>query len=477
MKKKWRRSSSEESLMGKYALVLLLCFAWTFLFAGGYQLQASQAQVLLQLRKHLEYPKQLESWTDHRVDFCTLSFVPQVNVTCQDNVVTELRIEGDAQGKVDEFIGFAIPNRTLSESFSLDSFITTLTRLNNLRVLSLVSLGIWGPLPDKIHRLYSLEYLDLSSNYIFGSIPPKISSMVKLQTLKLDDNFFNGTMPNWFDSLSSLTELSLKNNKIKDSFPSSILSIGALTELDMSGNEISGELPDLSRLHGLSVLDLSWNKIDSPLPLLPKALTVVLLGKNSFQGEIPQQYGQLRQLQQLDVSFNALTGIPPATIFSLPNISHLNLSSNKLSGSLPIHLRCGNMLQFVDISNNMLTGGLPSCLGIESDKRNLKVDGNCLSVNVGKQHAKSYCDTDHMHQHQEQSRGKNAGVVMGLLLGILLSVLLLSLGFVLCRRCWSRGISEQHLLQKSVQDSSAAGFSSELLTSASKFSKNFIHGH
>lgn len=435
--------------MGKYDLVLLFSFVWTLSFAEAYQLQASQAQALLQLRKHLEYPKQLDSWTDHRVDFCTLSFLPLVNVTCQDSVVTELRISGDTtQAKDDEFIGFTVPNRTLSMSFSLDSFITTMTRLNSLRVLSLVSLGIWGQLPDKIHRLSSLEYLDLSSNYLFGSIPPKISTMVKLQTLKLDDNFFNETMPDWFDSLSSLTMLSLKNNKI------------------------SGELPDLSKLHGLTLLDLSWNKINSPLPTLPNALLIVLLGKNSFRGEIPQQYGELDQLQQLDISFNALTGIPPATIFSLPNISHLNLSSNKLSGSLPIHLRCGNMLQFVDISNNMLTGGLPSCLGIKSDdKRTLKVDGNCLSVNVGKQHTKSYCDTEHMNQnqHQEQPRAKNnAGAVMGLLLGILLSVLLLSIGFVLCRRCWPRGISEQHLLQKSVQDSSAAGFTSELLTTASK---------
>ncbi|XP_022954887.1 probable inactive leucine-rich repeat receptor-like protein kinase At3g03770 [Cucurbita moschata] len=452
--------------MGKYCLFLLLSFACTFLRGGAYQLQASQAQALLQLRKHLEYPKQLDSWTDHRVDFCTLSFLPLVNVTCQDSVVTELRISGDTQSKVDEFIGFAIPNQTLSESFSLDSFITTLTRLNSLRVLSLVSLGIWGPLPDKIHRLSSLEYLDLSSNYLFGAIPPKISTMVKLQTLKLDDNFFNDTMPDWFDSLSSLTVLSLKNNKIKDSFPS--LSISTLTELVMSGNDISGELPDLSKLHGLTVLDLSWNKIDSSLPTLPKALIIVLLGKNSFSGEIPQQYGQLSQLQQLDISFNELTGTPPATIFSLPNISHLNLSSNKLSGLLPIHMECGNMLQFVDISSNMLTGGLPSCLGIESDNRTLKADGNCLSVHVGKQHTKSYCDTENMNhdQHQEQYRAKHAGVVMGLLLGILLSVLLLSIGFVLCRRCWPRGISEQHLLQKSVQDSSTAGFSSELLTSA-----------
>ncbi|OMO71731.1 hypothetical protein COLO4_28078 [Corchorus olitorius] len=36
----------------------------------------------------------------------------------------------------------------------MDSFVTTLSRLQSLKVLSLVSLGIWGPLPDKIHRKY-----------------------------------------------------------------------------------------------------------------------------------------------------------------------------------------------------------------------------------------------------------------------------------------------------------------------------------
>ncbi|GLT51777.1 hypothetical protein SLA2020_251610 [Shorea laevis] len=271
--------------MGSCSLVLLLCLTWSLLNLGTSQLQSFQAQVLLQLKRHLEYPKQLEMWYDHGTDFCSLLPSAQVNITCQFNSVTELTIMGDKpSNKVSTFEGFAIPNKTLSESFSIDSFVTTLSRLSSLRVLSLVSLGIWGPLPDKIHRLTSLEYLDLSSNFLFGSIPPKFSTMVKLQSLILENNFFNGTETSWIGSLSSLSTLSLKNNQLSGPFPSSTCSITTLTFLVLSGNGISGKLPDFSSLINLQVLDLSENKLDSNLPKLPERLVMAFLSNNSFSG-------------------------------------------------------------------------------------------------------------------------------------------------------------------------------------------------
>ncbi|KAA8548217.1 hypothetical protein F0562_004522 [Nyssa sinensis] len=180
-----------------------------------------------------------------------------MSIACENNSITDLKIMGDKLASVSEFNGFAVPNRTLSDSFSMDSFVTTLTRLTSLRVLSLVSLGIWGPVPDKIHRLSSLELLDMSSNFMFGSIPPQLSRLVKLRSLTLDSNFFNDTVPDWFDSLSNLTILSLKNNRLKGQFPSSICRLTTLTAIALSHNRLSGLATVLLSKNSLSVLQIT----------------------------------------------------------------------------------------------------------------------------------------------------------------------------------------------------------------------------
>ncbi|KAL4348516.1 hypothetical protein GQ457_17G018020 [Hibiscus cannabinus] len=411
--------------------LLIFCLSWSLFPLCDSQLQASQSQVLLQLKKHLEYPKQLEIWYDRKTEFCFLSPSANLNISCESNSVTELKIMGDRPAtQVSGFTGFPIPNKTLSDTFSMDSFVTTLSRLSSLKVLSLVSLGIWGPLPDKIHRLSSLEYLDLSSNFLFGSIPPKISTLSKLQTFVLDDNVFNDTVPSWLNSLQNLTFLSMNNNRLKGPFPSSIKGIKTLVNLSLSSNEISGDLPDLSSLTNLKLLD---------------------------------------------ISFNMLTGKAPAGLFSLPNISHLNLASNALVGLLSDNLNCGRNLEFVDISNNRITGSLPSWLNSEtSSKRVVKFSGNCLSIVGHHQHPESYCRGFEVHVYKRNGGGKGIGVTVGV---IAVVVMLLAIGFlVVCRRYCPRAISEQHLLQKSVPDNSTAGFSSEILTNASYVSESAKSG-
>ncbi|KAG2334122.1 hypothetical protein Bca52824_005302 [Brassica carinata] len=297
------------------------------------KLQNSQTQVLYQLRKHLEFPKALESWGSYYGDLCQISPTPHMSISCQEgtSVVTELKVMGDKFG-----------NRLV--------------------------------LPGKIHRLCSLESLDLSSNYLFGSVPPDVSRLVKLQSLMLDGNYFNGSVPDALDSLTNLTN-------------------GRLTNLALSHNEVSGELPDLSGLDHLHVLDLRENRFDSELPLLPRSLVTVLLSKNSFSGEISRRFDGLSQLQHLDLSFNHLTGTPSRFLFSLPNISYLDLASNKLSGKLPTNLTCGGKLGFVDLSDNRLVGTPPGCLAGSSGERVVKLGGNCLSINgVHDQHQELLCE-------------------------------------------------------------------------------------
>ncbi|KAI3472529.1 hypothetical protein Pfo_028023 [Paulownia fortunei] len=377
--------------MGCSSTLVLVLLSWLLFAIRTHQLRSYETQVLLQLRKHLEYPMPLNVWENNNADLCNLSSPPHMSIKCEDDTVTELRIMGEKPAKISEFRGFAIPNQTLSQSFSIDSFVTTLTRLSTLRVVSLVSLGIWGPLPDKIHRLYSLEALDMSSNFLFGSIPSEMSRLVKLQTLTFDGNFFNDTVPEWLDSLTNLTILSLKNNRLKGQVPSAMSRITTLTEVVLSHNLLSGKLPDLSDLSNLQLLDLRENILDSELPPVPKGLANIFLSNNSFSGSIPEQFGILNQLQHLDLSDNYLSGSPPALLFSLPNISYLNLSSNTLSGSLPEHLKCGDALSLVDLSDNRLKGQLPNCLDTAADNRIVKIGGNCFSTDARNQHPEAYC--------------------------------------------------------------------------------------
>ncbi|OMP05577.1 hypothetical protein COLO4_08742 [Corchorus olitorius] len=446
--------------MGYFYLFVLALFSWSCFVQTSYGLQAYQTQLLLQIRKHLEYPSQLQILDNYNGDLCNLSET-HLMISCQDNVVTELRIRGDKLANVSGFNGYAIHNKTLSETFSIDSLVTTLTRLTSLRVLSLVSLGIWGPLPDKIHRLYSLEVLDLSSNFLFGSIPSQISRMVKLQTLTIDGNYFNDTIPDTLDSLSNLTVLSLRGNRLKGQFPSSISKISSLTDIALCHNKLSGKLPDLSSLTRLRVLDLRENQFDSKLPVMPQGLVTALLAENLFSSEIPEQFGKLNHLQHLDLSFNQLSGIPPSALFDLPSISYLNLASNMLSGTLPKHLTCGSKLGFVDISRNKLVGELPSCLDNTSDKRVVKFGGNCLSIDGQEQHQLSHCNETNTKNR------KNIAILVAVIVGALLLLVLLALVvFVLSRRCCRRQTFETHIRQKVVQDNTTNGVSPEVLANA-----------
>ncbi|KAL5998157.1 hypothetical protein ACLOJK_009095 [Asimina triloba] len=450
--------------MAHSSAFLVLSLMWFDVICSSHQLPTSQLQVLLQLRKRLEYPKLLEAW-DYNQDICNTPPSPSLRIVCAENSVTELHIVGDKTVKASTFDGSAIPYQTLSQDFSIDSFVTTLARLTNLKVVCLVALGLWGPLPEKIHRLYSLEVLDLSSNFLYGPIPPKLAAMVKLHSLTLDSNFFNGTLPDWFDSFSNLTVLSLKSNQLGGQFPPSIGRMKNLTVVSLSHNHITGGLPDLSGLASLKVLDLRENRLEFGLPFIPKGLVTILLSNNSFSSEIPQQFSKLTQLQRLDLSHNFLHGMPPTALFSLPNINYLNLASNLLSGSLPRSLKCGVELAFVDISMNRFTDRLPLCLSSTSEKILVKKDGNCLAIDPQHQHKESYCKE--IGVKRASSSGKRIGVLAGVIGGSALVMLLFGLTALTFYRWYCRqGVSETHQLPKPVLENSSMGLSSELLANA-----------
>ncbi|TVU41520.1 hypothetical protein EJB05_15048 [Eragrostis curvula] len=92
---------------------------------------------------------------------------------------------------------------------------TTLSRLPDLRVLTLTGLGLWGPLPAEMSRLAALEIVNVSGNYLYSELPEGLSRLQNLQTLIADDNLLSGELQPWLGRLPSLAVLSLRNNSLR----------------------------------------------------------------------------------------------------------------------------------------------------------------------------------------------------------------------------------------------------------------------
>lgn len=382
---------------GTHALLLLLSVAAAALAAlapGATALQASQAWSLLKLRQLLGDPPALSSWRNS-TDFCYGGDYKTASafVECYDDSVTQLHIIGDPSA------GAARP---LPKTFSIDAFFTTLSRLPDLKVLTLTNLGLWGPLPgNKISRLASLEIVNVSSNYLYGELPRGLSRLPNLQTLVADNNMLSGGFPDWLsggEKLPLLAVLSLRNNSLSGTLPESVVkAMPSLRTLVLASNNISGNLPDLSALEHLQVVDMAGNSLGPEFPRLGRKVASVVLAGNRFSDALPEELlASCYLLERLDISSNRFVGPFPPALLSLPSIEYLSIAGNRFTGKLSGNASCGENLRFVDLSSNLLTGSLPACLAArnkDSGSMTVLFSANCLSAD-GKddsQHPSPFC--------------------------------------------------------------------------------------
>ncbi|KAL1355097.1 probable LRR receptor-like serine/threonine-protein kinase At1g14390 [Arachis hypogaea] len=338
------------------------------------QLTPTESGILLQVQKLLEYPEALQPWNNFTTNFCFLPPSSSLKILCSNGHVTELTIIGNRGSSLSHHHQDQ-EAPTLSERFSIHDLLVLLSRLSNLKALSLVSLGLWGHLPSEINRFGSIKSMNLSSNFIYGKIPSSISSMRTLKSLVLAHNLLNGT------------------------------------------------IPDLTMLSSLQELDLGFNGFGPEFPSLSKNIVKIILRNNSFTSQIPSELIKFQRLQQFDISNNGIFGTIPLFLFSLPSLQYLNLASNQLSGSLSLNTSCGSVLTFVDVSYNLLTGNLPSCFTSKSSNRTIMYSRNCVSaMRLSDQYPASYCEgvmEALTAKSPGRSRKEESEIHLGLVLGVL----------------------------------------------------------
>lgn len=401
------------------------------------QLQSSQTWSLLKIQQLLSYPPVLRTW-GNGTDFCYGGDYKTASafVECYGDSVTQLHIMGP---------GGAPP---LPKTFSLDALFTTLTRLPDLRVLTLTGLGLWGPLPGKVSRLASLEIVNVSGNYLYGQLPEGLSRLGGLQTFIADDNMLSGELPGWLGRLPSLAVLSLRNNSLQGAVPESVRDMGSLRSLALACNNLSGQVPDLSALTNLQAVDLANNSLGPAFPRLGRKVASVVLSGNRFGNGVPaEEVASLYLLERLDVSRNRFVGPLPPALLALPSIEYLSVAGNRFTGLLAANMSCGENLRFVDVSSNLLTGTLPSCLKtLPSSSKQVTVlaASNCLSGGAGgsTQHPALFCQNQALAVGivpvQARGGGKakaKAGAVAGAVAAALAAALLAGVAaFLFARR-------------------------------------------
>ncbi|XP_020242522.1 probable LRR receptor-like serine/threonine-protein kinase At3g47570 [Asparagus officinalis] len=269
------------------------------------------------------------------------------------------------ENELDGILPYTVGNlsRTLTVLGIQDNHIkgkipVELGNLSGLIALSLSNNELVGTIPSEIKTLQGLQSLSLDSNRIYGSIPHELGRLRNLVALYLNGNCLSGSIPDSLGNITGLEILRLGANRLSSTIPETIWSLTHLHELNLSQNLLTGSLPlTLWNMQGLYAFDVSINQLSGDLPSPPKYLEInyLDLSNNSFDGHIPESFGNLINLDVLKLSCNKLSGVIPESLVKIRHLSILNLSFNKLEGKVP------NDGAFLNVSAVSLEGNAALC--------------------------------------------------------------------------------------------------------------------
>ncbi|KVI06684.1 Leucine-rich repeat-containing protein [Cynara cardunculus var. scolymus] len=121
--------------------------------------------------------------------------------------------------------------------------------------------------PNTLTRLDQLRVLSLQSNSLTGPIP-NLAGLVNLKTLFLDHNSFSGAIPLSISYLHRLRTLDLSYNKLSGVIPLDITKLDRLNYLRLDSNRFNGSIPPLKQ-SSLQILNVSCNSLTGPVPVTP----------------------------------------------------------------------------------------------------------------------------------------------------------------------------------------------------------------
>ncbi|KAI9088564.1 hypothetical protein K1719_029678 [Acacia pycnantha] len=267
-------------------------------------------------------------------------------------------------------------------------FLNSLRNCSKLELLFLDHNDFGGHLPNTIGNLSTqLTQLVLSQNQICGRIPVALGNLINLMSLDIEMNYFTDIIPVTFGKFHNMQYLSLWGNKLSGEIIHFIGNLTQLFHLDLSNNMLEEKVPaSIGNCESLQYLDLSQNNLSGAIPtqlLTLSSLSILLnLSYNYFGGNIPDEFGNLKNIGILDVSHNQFSEKIPQTIGDCQSLEFLFLQGNLFQETIPISLASLKGLKYLDLSQNNLSGMIPKGLQDIASLEYVNVSFNMLEGEV-----------------------------------------------------------------------------------------------
>ena len=250
--------------------------------------------------------------------------------------------------------------------------------------LNLSSNEFTGSLPSTVKQLIRLDTVDISHNHFTGILEDKFVGSKRLRLLFANNNAFHGLLQNIFNITTqrSLRYVDLSSNQLSGTLSDTFFLYQNMSSFAVVKNCLSGSIPQAictnPRMVSLA-LDGLHSAEYCQQHILPYLHAYVL--DNTISGTIPSCLFEMPYLNTLHLSGNGISGTLPDNVIISPSLSDLSLSHNELTGSIPLNIQDHNW-ENLDLSFNKLTGYLKESQRIVNNSWTLDLEVNRLSGRI-----------------------------------------------------------------------------------------------
>ncbi|XP_070675747.1 probable LRR receptor-like serine/threonine-protein kinase At3g47570 [Malus domestica] len=224
-------------------------------------------------------------------------------------------------------------------------------------------MGLAGVIHPHLGNLSFLFELGLTNNSFHGPLPQELSRLRRLKKINFGNKNFMGTIPSWFGLFAKLQTFRLYGNDFVGFIPVAIFNLSAIKEIDLSSNQLS-ELPnEMGNLGQLEESFVQNNALKGSafVPALNiSSLTTFTLYGNNMSGSLPDNISEhLPSIRRFYLGDNQLDGLIPSELWQCKELRELVLEGNNFRGSIPKNLGNLTYLTNIYLADNNLTGTIP----------------------------------------------------------------------------------------------------------------------